>query len=407
MLQSLVPPRLRDQRGVALPLALAGLVGVTLLVTTALVTSSTEFAISQAHQDATASLYDSEGALQQYIAAKAQAAATPPNGLAPAVQDPLISGSLVTVTRLQSRQETLPNAVIRQYDTYSLVAEPASGRGRVVGVQISAERTASFFNINVNAGLTVGGDLSVGGNSTVSDGRGAACDSAAAPNALQVSTGSTVTKTGSATIEGKADTATYTKEQMVELLLGGLTLEKAVELATVKFAPGTFSGRVRSHDGSTPLPRTDNYNWGCPVASADGCNTVPGNESNRSYYPIVAIDAGGGTVTLEGNHGQGILIVHNGSLHVKGNFTYTGIVLVQRDLTVQGTGSGAGAVKLEGAVVALGENSVVKDNTTGNAVITYNKCTITAAEANANAQAISAAPQTFPYAAVSWQEVVR
>ncbi len=37
-----------DERGVALPLALLGLVGVSLLVTTALLTSSTEYGAGRA-----------------------------------------------------------------------------------------------------------------------------------------------------------------------------------------------------------------------------------------------------------------------------------------------------------------------------------------------------------------------
>ena len=60
-------PRL-GERGVALPLALLGLVGVSLIVTTALLTSSTEYAISSAHQDATRALYIAEGGLQAYVA---------------------------------------------------------------------------------------------------------------------------------------------------------------------------------------------------------------------------------------------------------------------------------------------------------------------------------------------------
>src|SRR5688500_17498727 len=67
-MRDLIVHTVRNERGVALPLALLGLVSVSLLVTTALVTSSTELAISGAHQDATAALYTAEGGLQAYVA---------------------------------------------------------------------------------------------------------------------------------------------------------------------------------------------------------------------------------------------------------------------------------------------------------------------------------------------------
>lgn len=398
--------RLSSERGVALPLALLGLVLVSLLVTSALLSSSTEVEISMAHQGGTASLHGVDGALQRYVATKAAGAAAGSDSLFPVQQDASLPSYLVTVARLHSDVDTLSSGALQQRETFSLLAEQADGRGRRVNSLITSLREVDRFRVDVQAGLTVGGNVQVTGSSTISDGRNASCDSAAAPNALQVTAGSTITRSGSSVIEGRADTASYGKEEMVRLLLGGTSLRDAARLANIKFAVGEFNGRVRSYDSSGPRPKTDKYNWGCPQTSSDACNTVTGNEVNRSYYPIVAIDAGGGKVTIEGNHGQGILIVYNGSAELRGNLVYQGVLLVEQDLTVQGTG-GSGGVKLEGAVVAFGENSSVQDNVSGNAVITYNRCVIAAATAGMDQQRLASAQQQFPSPTFGWVELVR
>jgi hypothetical protein len=277
-----------------------------------------------------------------------------------------------------------------------------------VGAFVATERLADLFTLTVNAGLTVGGNVEVTGNSAISDGRDAtACDAdQAADNALQVSSGSTITKAGSSTILGKADTASYQKTEMVQHLLGGMSIAEAIRHANVKFGPGEFSGRVRSHDNGAPRPTTNRYNWGCPARAGTGCESHTANAVNTRYFPMVSIDANGGKVVLEGDHGQGVLVIHNGSLEIKGNVNYSGIIVVEQDLVVQGTGGGGG-VKIEGAVVALGENSTVQDNVSGNATIIFNRCVTVEALEGANAHRLAAAPQTFPSQTSSWFEYIR
>ncbi|HVH13694.1 MAG TPA: hypothetical protein VM759_11610, partial [Longimicrobium sp.] len=55
------------RRGIALPVALVGLVAVSLLVTTALLTSSTEFAISAANTAGSRALYTAENGMQEFV----------------------------------------------------------------------------------------------------------------------------------------------------------------------------------------------------------------------------------------------------------------------------------------------------------------------------------------------------
>jgi hypothetical protein len=403
-------PRL-DCRGVALPLALLGLVVVSLMVTAALLTSSTELSLSGAHQDGVDALYDADNALEQYIGRKAAGAGGNPvsDSLFPISNDTRIPGMLVTVSRLRTVESETPDSV-KQRQEYAIVAEPANRRGRSAGTLLTATRAAKKFDLNVQAGMTTGGNLKVSGNSTVSD-SSTTCNMAGAQNAVQVSSGSSITVSGSAKIDGKADTATYSKDQMVSLLLGGMSLQEAASKATIKFAAGEFDSsnkRAKSYDSSGPRPRSDKYNWGCPRNSGDPCVTAAKNATidNTTYYPSVAIDAGGGTVVLNGDHGQGVLIIHNGSFSIQGNFIFEGILLVEKDLSIKGTGSGTSETKISGAVLALGESSTIDDNISGNAVISYDQCAIASAEAAFNDQRLDGTGQKF-VGPRRWFELVR
>lgn len=395
-----------DRRGVALPLALLGLVVVSFLVTSAIVTSGAELVVSSTHQTATSALYEADGAVERYVGIKAAAAATSTDSLSPTLSQPeLLDGFDMHVARLSSSTQTA-SGMMSQRQLYSVVARPHDGRGRSVGALVRTARDVKLFNLTVTSGLSVGGDVSITGTSTISDGRGTTCG-VASQNAVEVSSGSTITQEGTSTVEGNQTVMDYTKEQMVERLLGGLTLQEAIAYASIKFGPGEYSQRSKSWDSSTgPRTREDKYNWGCPANSGLDCTTAAGNESNVAYYPMVAINANNGTVAIEGDHGQGVLIIYNGSVAIKGNMVYEGIIIVEQDLTIQGTSSGGG-VKIEGAIVALGQNSSVEDNASGNATVVYNACINAKAQEEANDQRLAAAPQIFPNRTTNWFELVQ
>lgn len=396
-----------DRRGVALPLALMGLVVVSLLVTAALLTSSTELALSSAHQDGVGALYASDDALEQFIGTKA---VTTPGDPLRAIADTLVGGTRITVSRLRNLESETTDSM-KQLEEFAVVARPADGRGRTVGTLLTSLRAAKKLNISVEAGMTTGGDLKVSGNSVISD-SSTTCAHAGSENAVQVSAGSTITREGNAVIDGTADTATFTKDSMVVQLLGGMSLQEAASKASIRFGPGEFDSsnkRAKSYDANGPLPRSDKYNWGCPRNSGDACVTASKNDTidNTAYYPSVSIDAGGGTVILNGDHGQGVLIVHNGSLSIQGNFIFEGILLVEKDLSIKGTGGGSTTeTKISGAVLALGESSTIEDNVSGNAVISYDMCTITSSQGAFNDQRLQNTPQKFAPQR-SWFELVR
>ncbi len=411
---------LRSRRGAALPVALFGLVAVSVLVTTVMLTGSTEYAISSAHRDASSSLFDTDAALEQYLAQRAASGANQwLQATTPSTPQQFTLPSTnrlynIDVARLAWDSNVGTGGTnLRGFETYSLLARPRDGRGRGVGALVRLERAAAGISTSLNAGATSGGDVSVTGNATISDGSSGTNYCSAANNqagaAVQVTAGSKITMQGSGALEGKGDTATYTKAEMVDQLLGGVPLLTLANQAGIQFGPRwskpAFANTTLWSNTGTPLE----YNWGCPNVLGASCpSEVPANLSTGRHV-VVAIDATnlpGRTVKITGRYGQGILIVLNGSLEIQGNFIFKGIILVEQDVFIRG-GAGGQESKIEGGIVSFGASSTVEDNFTGTATIKYNLCAIRDAEGAMNQSALTSAPQTRPRGTFAWYELIR
>lgn len=401
-----------DRRGVALPVALFGLVAVSLLVTTALLTSSTEYAISAAHRTAAGSLYNADAALEQYLFDRAQlggrwlantnaGAARGPDGRNYQVQVARMAWDAVTTTDPMTATEV-----------FSLVALPQDGRGRGVGAFVRLTRQAPQLNANINAGATSGGDLKVSGNATISDGRSGVnyCNAADSTSdyAVQVTAGAKIDLGNNAerNLEGAADTADFTKAELERVVLGpNLTLRSMADMAQYKFGPRwsqpDFQTQVISGDYTTGADTM--YNWGCPqqLLVDFACPN-----SSAARFRTVAIDARGGSVKINGRYGQGVIIVLNGSLEIQGNFTFKGIILVEKDMYIRGGAAGQES-KIEGGVIAFGSSSTVEDNITGTATIKYNTCANAEAMAAFNQNALQNADQQRNGGTFAWYELIR
>ncbi|HEX6367994.1 MAG TPA: hypothetical protein VF006_03610 [Longimicrobium sp.] len=407
-------PRLAaDRRGVALPVALFGLVAVSLLVTTALLTSSTEYAISAAHRTAAGSLYNADAALEQYLFDRAQVGGrfltATQNGAALA---PDGQNYLIQVARLSWNPNVPPvtpgNMAVQEL--YSVVATPPGDRGRGVGAFISLRREVTPLNTNINAGATSGGNLKVSGNATISDGRSGTnyCNAqdSTSDYAVQVTRGSKIDLGNNAAnnLEGVADTADFAKDSLAHFVLGAnLTLRKLAEAAQIQFGPLYNQPDFQTTVISAAAGTDSVYNWGCPQALLSNF-TCPGNSATK--HVVVAIDAKGGTVKINGRYGQGMIIVLNGSLEIQGNFTYKGIILVEKDMFIRGGAAGQES-KIEGGVIAFGSSSTVEDNITGTATIKYNICAIDDAEAALNQGALLNADQLRDGTTFAWYELIR
>jgi hypothetical protein len=102
-------------------------------------------------------------------------------------------------------------------------------------------------------------------------------------------------------------------------------------------------------------------NWG------DGMNP---SQPCGSYFPIIHI---AGDATLNGDQGQGVLLV-DGDLSIQGSFIFYGIVLVQGSLKTAGGGSTD--AHFYGAVMAANVDLEL-NSLAGNATLQYSKCAVT------------------------------
>jgi hypothetical protein len=411
--------------GIALPLALLGLVAVTLLVTTVLLTSGTEFSVATAQRDASRSLYTANGALEQYVANRAQANAV--DRFAEGTAALTYEGAPYTFTLARLVRTLTPAQGLNPMtsdETWSAIAAPtAPAHGRGVGALLRVRRTLVNARLNVSAGFTSGGNVNVGGSAKVSDGSTGqvGCDSTKTQYSVQVTAGSTVTS-GNNNLEGASNVSSTAKSALMQSVLGMTIDSLAMQVATIKFGPmftaagkcpertggvcPTWPNNVRPSDTFSATSADSVYNWGCPVADIGNSNCTT---AGKSRFVIVAIDATGlsnSEVRLSGDWGQGVLIVVNGHLQIQGNFVFRGIVLVDKDLRITG-GNGPFLGKLEGTVVAFGDNSSVTDNVLGNATIRYNRCSINDAQNAMNNRLIDQQQQVMSQPLFAWYELVR
>lgn len=403
--------KLRDRSGVALPLALFGLVAVTVMVTAALLTSTTEAAMSGANLDATRTLYTAESAVQSYVAMQGAGlqSVTDFDWTVPGTTD-LARINVVRVARVPG--DLTANPPYGHTDKYAVSAQPlVNGRpGRGVVAMVTLPSGFTQMNLNVNAGATVGSDLTVGGNSKVVD-RSASCADSLGAAAVVHESGTAVVTEGSGTISGAVEESTLSGHDFVRWILNGKSLYEYASVAEIQFGPmfgkELFPSSAKARwDATNPKLR-----WGCP-AGMENLNCASAG-SQTTYYPSIAIDANGGLVDLQGDHGQGVLMILNGNLKIQGNFLFNGIVIVEGYTEIAGTGgNNTTKTKIEGALVSLGENTsqtskIAESATMGNAVISYNRCQVKSAQDAFNQNQLANPTFRAPQASFAWHELIR
>lgn len=425
MLPARRPKRL-DDRGIALPLALLALIAVTVIVATAAITSGSELALSNAHQGGVSSLYQIDRVVDEYVAG--QASAFGANASRPA----LVPGTYavndgkhsIVVTQL-SVLDTVPplraDSAIRR-ETISLVgaySNPSTGdrvAGRRVGKLVLTRRAAGATSFNLQNGFVTGGDeTTITGSSLVSGIQNRDLCQAGADSVAAVlhAAGTTVTA-GEKNVIGDVDESKMNSDELKDHTLNGDSIMAIARSADIQFGKLFVAESFSTSAKPTSIDTTNHpvgspYNWGCPGAldDANNCHLKGGD---MTYYPTVAIDAEGGTVSLQGDHGQGVLIIVNGNLKITGNFIYRGIILVDGSMDVGGTGGKAGSTKIEGGVIATGTVTLSKDGAnkiSGNAMIQYNACEIANANRAMMMSRLDNGAQEFESGTTAWFEVIR
>lgn len=385
-----------DRRGVALPLALLGLVGVSLLVTTALMTSSTEYAISSAHQDATRALYVAEGGLQEFVAQYGTALV--PGLAAPVAYTPAggSSADAVIITPLHLGNQLLVNDTLLR--VFSLTASPTSGSGRTVAALIKQILPPPDpLSLKITSAMAVAGDLSVNGNAFSVDGRSKACGSAGV-EALRYSTESQLTFSGSE--EQRIDNFHGTTDDGVDAD-GSAVIENS-GLSHSELVSDVLDGSSIS----AIAQRVPTTSWRHRVTNPLYSDEWLASTLASGAGGVAVVDAENGTVRVGPGNYEGMLIVVNGSVELSGDIVFNGIVLVEKNFNLSGN------VALNGALISLamdGQNVVtnITDDSSlsnGSIEVKYDKCKVDEAlEDFANGT-----PKTpIIRASVAWMEVVR
>jgi hypothetical protein len=390
---------LRDERGVALPMAMIVLVLLTTLMVAFALLARTEPVIAHNQQRTSQALAHAEAGFERAVWALSQGVIAP--GTAGSIADPLpvptpapydgtafiangiTGGYLVTVTapdvvnfpnqrRITSTGWTPTNAV----------ADTRTKSHRQI--QAIVERLPAFDKDSPCA-LCVKGDVSVGGNALV-DGTAYVSPSCPARKGAVVAGG--LSTSGSAEIRGDAngtpneDGSDYVQNASTDafnkITFDAGNMKMLRELAKKNgtyFGPGYPNGTPAgspAYTGSVTFNSSNKVANGIVFVDTVSGNDIPTDITQQNVADFAAVDIHGNPF-VSGDF-TGWLIV-NGSLAISGNMQMNGLVYSVNDLTYNGTGTGAIiglAVSMNVRDVTATSISSYDSTTTGNSRIKFN-----------------------------------
>jgi hypothetical protein len=349
---------LGSRAGFALPSAIVALVLVALMVVGGFSSVSQEYRIGVGSELSSEAFYAAEQGINQVLAAWNPSVV----GVLPLFEPLELSGAIpgaewaVDIRRLSDRSYFL--------DARATVVERGmlAGATRRIGALVKV-RTAE---LTPPAALTTRGNVSVRGTAEVHGENvnpvtwGGVCTptdpSTNAPGVMTDATGN-VTTQGSAEITGNpASIQNPDIDATTFQIFGDMTWAELTLLADKRYAGGNFTGTAPVLDALGDCDRGHPSNWGDPIDPAAPCG---------NYFPIVHI--AGSAQIQSGSFGQGILLV-DGDLDLRGNFTWHGIVIVQGELGTQGSGN-----RILGGVWA-GNADLDNQALVGGSVVQYSTC---------------------------------
>ncbi len=355
----------RGERGIALAIAIFALVVVGALVAGAFFAGSQEQRLAQNAKRVTQAFGVAEVGVAEVVRTWNPVTMN-------AIPTYPANSLMVARTRAPSGSGSYDGVVYKLNGNLFLVdvagADTMSRANRVAGG--GARQRLGMINrikplqVDVQAGLTTRGNVSIQGNGAVSginqNPAGWAGCPAPGPNVAGVRTTGTVSTGGNGTVVGtppvnqdpSLNDATFTQ-------FGDQSFADLAASATITLPGGNY-GTAPSLSGGA-CRTGDNLNWG------DGMNPLA---PCGSYFPIVYVN---GNLRLNGTQGQGILLV-NGNVDVQGSYEYYGIVIAMGEFKT--AGGGTSQAHFWGGVLA---SNVTLDNTSvsGHANVNYSACAIT------------------------------
>lgn len=225
------------------------------------------------------------------------------------------------------------------------------------------------INFGVSASLMTRGNVNLQGNAQVdghdnnpvtggTDSVWNSCTTGSALAGVSTSSSSTVTTGGNGSVDGvppvNHDTAITSKFATVDSLYSALAARASIVLSGGNYKTDP------SFTASGACNTADQFNWGDGISSSN-CS---------SYFPIIHIT---GDVTLNGDQGQGILLV-DGNISVQGSYQFFGITIAQG--SIGSAGGGSTAAHFYGATMAQNVDLSTTNTLTGKATLLYSSCAI-------------------------------
>jgi hypothetical protein len=353
----------RNDRGVALPVALFALVVIGALVAGIFFTARIEIRSGENAMSGARAIEAAQAGLQMGAPQVINLAGTLADGATVGGTKTQLgtTGSYYqdSVTKLNSFMYLL-----RSYGTYEV-------NGNVTSTRVLAMLVKRYMpEIAVNSGAIVVGNATVTGSADL-DGHDqsptgwSTCPAGTDQPGLR--TNGTATLGGSGSVEGTGtpaystnDTTVTNMSHVMDTLFFQLAGQADKTLSTdVNGAPNPNS--------TGTCVKTDQGNWGDPDRATPTAHACEG------YFPIVYFNNGNTstTYTIHGK-GQGVLLV-NGNLRFNGNSHYVGLILVRGSF--QG---GTGNIEIDGSLISLNAD-LTSDNIGGNIDLDYSSCAVTTA----------------------------
>src|SRR2546427_8296696 len=360
---------LRDERGMALAVAIFALVVVGALVAGAFFAGTQEQRVGENQRRVQTSFGVAEaGAQERVLSWDATSMNKRP-------QYP--AGSVVI-----GPNATAPNGT-GSYGGYSYKVGPnlflidvtgrdnASAAGAIAGGGGARQRIGMITRIapvdfGIHASLTTQGVVNLSGNADVNGNDQVptgwiSCDPAGPAQPGVRDQGGNVTETGNGSVQGNPPVVNDpTVNNNTFTTFGGATYAQLAARASLGIPAGNYSTAPVVTGGV--CDQTVLTNWG------DGENPLG---ACASYFPIIHAT---GTITLDNTQGQGILLV-DGDLNIQGSYQFFGIVIIQGDLKT--AGGGTTDAHFWGGVMAKNAD-LSTQNLSGKATLNYSSCSINA-----------------------------
>ena len=356
----------RNERGMALAVAIFALVVVGALVAGAFFAGTQEQRVGENQRRVQTSFGVAEAGGQERVLT------WDPTSMNSRPQYPADSVAIATTTT--------PNGT-GSYGGYSYKVGPnlfliditgrdnASAAGTIAGGGGARQRLGLITRIapvdfGIHASLTTLGGVSVAGNADVSgvDQPPTGWASCGVPGATQPgirNTGASVSSSGNGVVIGNppvvADPSLNSNSFQS---FGGATYAQLAAKATITLPAGNYTTGPVVTNGA--CDKTVLTNWGDGENPAAACG---------NYWPIIHIT---GTATLNNTQGQGILLV-DGDLNVQGSYQFFGIVIIQGSLKT--AGGGTTSAHFWGGVMSKDATLGVQ-SLSGKATLNFSSCAI-------------------------------